>query len=175
MCGLKHNSILLAQFLLVIILLIVNGCSPTSKTVEFNTPENFDAASYHNPEDYGQSANVKKHVNLSSYQKSFVPASIKGGYERARKDIEVPDYVLRNRIEGEVIVKAFINTDGKLTNLKVVKSSSNTLSEVTFNAVKTWEFNAAKLDGKPVKSFVHIPVTYKFYNVKSYERTTTQH
>lgn len=143
------------------------GCSSSGNMLTLDPPEDFDASSYQNPKDYGQPINIKNPLkDLGANKKTFIPASIEGGFENAREKIDTPSHVLRNRIEGLVVIKAYIDAEGKLTNLNVIKSPEKILTKITWESIKTWNFNAAQLDGEPVKSVIHIPVEHKVYAVK---------
>ena len=155
-----------ALFLTSVILFY--GCSSSGNILTLEPPKNFDACTYHNPKDYGQPINIKKPLkNIDADNKTFIPASVEGGFEKARESISknTPDEVRINRIEGQVILKAYINENGELTNLNIVESPAKALTKITWETMKTWSFNAATLDGEPIKSMINIPVEYKFYGV----------
>ena len=147
--------------------LILCGCSSSGNMLTLDPPKNFDASTYHNPKDYGQPINIKKPLkNIDADNNTFIPASVEGGFERARENINTPSHVLRNQIEGVVVIKAYIDEEGKLTNLNVVESPEKILTKITWRAIKTWDFNAAQLNGKPVKSVINIPVEHEAYLIK---------
>lgn len=74
----------------------------------------------------------------------------------------VPNYpaiAKRAAIEGEVTVDAVIDTNGKLTNMKVV-SGQPLLQQAALDSLRTWKYEPAYLDDKPVP--VQTSITVKF-------------
>jgi TonB family protein len=70
--------------------------------------------------------------------------------ERARK----------KKINGTVIVAMIVTAEGKVRDLKVIKSLDKGLDKQAIAAVSTWKFEPATKDGKPVA--VHLPVEVDF-------------
>ena len=64
------------------------------------------------------------------------------------------------RIQGTVIVQAVIDRQGEVTNVKVLKGLPMGLSESAVEAIKTWKFKAATLNGKPVDVYYNLTVTF---------------
>ena len=62
---------------------------------------------------------------------------------------------------GGVIMELVIGADGKLTTLKVLRSSNPEFEQVATDAVKQWVFNAAKKDGVPVESRWRIALSFE--------------
>ncbi len=74
----------------------------------------------------------------------------------------VPNYpaiAKRAAIEGQVTVDAVIDTNGKLTNMKVV-SGQPLLQQAALDSLRTWKYEPAYLDDKPVP--VQTSITVKF-------------
>lgn len=80
---------------------------------------------------------IKKHV-------SFV-------YPRQAREFE---------IEGTVLVRCFINTEGRVDRVTVL-SSIPALDEAAVSMVKQWVFKPAMQGTRPVPIQVNIPVTFK--------------
>jgi TonB family protein len=70
-----------------------------------------------------------------------------------------PDMAKQTRIEGEVTVNAVIDINGKLTNMKVV-SGSPLLQQSALDSLRTWKYEPALLNDKPVP--VQTSITVKF-------------
>ncbi len=70
-----------------------------------------------------------------------------------------PDMAKQTQIEGEVTVKAVIDITGKLTNMKVV-SGSPMLQQAALDSLRTWKYEPALLNDKPVP--VQTSITVKF-------------
>lgn len=70
-----------------------------------------------------------------------------------------PTMAKQLQIEGEVTVNAVIDVTGKLTNLKVV-SGSPLLQQAALDSLRTWKYEPALLNDKPVP--VQTSITVKF-------------
>jgi TonB family protein len=70
-----------------------------------------------------------------------------------------PETAKRVGMEGEVTVSAVIDINGKLTNMKVV-SGPPMLQQAALESLKTWKYEPAFLDDKPVP--VQTSITVKF-------------
>ena len=66
----------------------------------------------------------------------------------------------RARIHGMVILQAIINTEGLVTDVKVLKPLSMGLSEEAVKAVKQWRYKPSTKNGRPVN--VQLSVTVNF-------------
>jgi TonB family protein len=62
-------------------------------------------------------------------------------------------------IEGQVIIDAVIDTNGKLTNMKVV-SGALVLQQAALDSLRNWKYEPGYLDDKPVP--VRTSITVKF-------------
>ncbi len=72
-----------------------------------------------------------------------------------------PEIFRRAGIEGEVMIKAMINEDGKVEKAEAVKASKPEFAEASITAIKQWEFTPATKDGKPVKAEVLVPLNFR--------------
>ena len=63
--------------------------------------------------------------------------------------------------KGVVVLSMIVTTDGKPKDIKVIKSLGVPLDKKAIEAVKTWKFDPATKDGKPV--MVKIVVEVKFH------------
>jgi TonB family protein len=57
----------------------------------------------------------------------------------------------RARVAGTVVVEAIIDQQGDVTNAQVLRGLPMGLDRAAVNAVQTWKFKPATLNGKPVK------------------------
>jgi TonB family protein len=62
---------------------------------------------------------------------------------------------------GTVIVETIIDTEGRVTNVRVLKGQPMGLTETAVDAVKQWTFKPATLAGKPVKVYYVLTVNFK--------------
>jgi len=65
----------------------------------------------------------------------------------------------QSQIEGEVTVNAVIDITGKLSSMKVV-SGSPLLQQAALDSLRTWKYEPAYLNDKPVP--VQTSITVKF-------------
>ena len=72
---------------------------------------------------------------------------------------------LRLGEQGTVLLTVLVKSDGTASDVEV-KSSSGfpRLDRAAIEAVKTWRFNPATVDGKPVDKSYDVPVTFKPQN-----------
>jgi TonB family protein len=62
-------------------------------------------------------------------------------------------------IQGDVAVDAFIDETGRVTATKVI-SGPPVLQQAAMNAVRSWKYQPARLDGRPIS--IHIRVNVRF-------------
>jgi bla regulator protein blaR1 len=82
---------------------------------------------------------------------------------RSMKRIAYPAAALAAKVQGVVYVKAHIGKDGTVVTAvadRIDPTSAGTLSDAAINGLKTWTFNPAQKDGKPVASDEIIPVVF---------------
>jgi periplasmic protein TonB len=62
---------------------------------------------------------------------------------------------------GAVAVMAVVGIDGKVGDTKVVSSPHPELNPLAVNAVKQWQFDPARKDGKPVPVTITVNVAFQ--------------
>lgn len=62
-------------------------------------------------------------------------------------------------IRGIVIVEIVIDTQGKVSSAQLVRSIPG-LDEAALGAVRTWEYEVTRVDGKPVPVRLRVPITF---------------
>jgi TonB family protein len=62
---------------------------------------------------------------------------------------------------GTVILETIIDTEGRVTNVRVLRGVPMGLTEAAVDAVKQWTFKPATLDGQPVKVFYVLTVNFQ--------------
>jgi periplasmic protein TonB len=67
------------------------------------------------------------------------------------------------RIQGLVILEAIITTDGRVEELRVLRSPSSLLSDSAVAAVSKWRYQPATLNGRAVKVFLTVNVEFKIH------------
>jgi len=64
------------------------------------------------------------------------------------------------RVQGVVIVQAIINKQGDVTNVKVLKGLPMGLDKSAADTIKSWRFEPATLNGKPVDVYYNLTVNF---------------
>ena len=70
-----------------------------------------------------------------------------------------PSLARSQHIEGQVLVDALIDVNGRVSAMRVV-SGPVLLHQAAMDALRQWKYQAAILDGKPVP--MHLTVTIQF-------------
>ena len=69
----------------------------------------------------------------------------------------------RSKYQGEVTLLATIGADGRTRDLVVVRSLGMGLDEKAIEAVRTWRFDPAKKDGRPLAVQMNIIVSFHLF------------
>ncbi|MCX6149656.1 MAG: TonB family protein [Ignavibacteriales bacterium] len=72
-----------------------------------------------------------------------------------------PEYAKENKIEGIVIIRTFIDENGTPVKTEVVKGIGYGCDEAAMDAIKLTKFSSPKINGKPVKFQLLIPVKFR--------------
>lgn len=74
-----------------------------------------------------------------------------------------PESARKRKAEGTVLVQARVAKSGKVDRIKIAKDKgvAPDLDKAAVDAVRQWEFKPAQLDGKPVVSWVVVPIVFK--------------
>lgn len=71
-----------------------------------------------------------------------------------------PDAMKREGISGLVAIAVVIDEKGNIISSVVTKSSHSDFDKPALDAVKSWKFKPAKIDGTPVKVRVTVPLRF---------------
>jgi TonB family protein len=77
-----------------------------------------------------------------------------------RVDPEYSKEARTARLTGTVLLRVIVGTDGKASDLKVLRSLGLGLDERAIAAVSAWEFGPGKKDGQPVNVQAQIEVNF---------------
>jgi protein TonB len=88
-----------------------------------------------------------------------------GGFARpdygANSPPKYPPLAREKGYEGTVYLRALIERDGRVGNLAIDRSSGyEILDRAAVDSVREWAFLPARKDGKPVASWVLLPVRF---------------
>ncbi len=95
-----------------------------------------------------------------------VMASFKGGmeawYNYLKLNLKYPRQEQKLGIEGTVIVRFVINTDGSIQDVEIVRSASEGLDQAAMTVIKNSpNWNPGKNGGRPIRSRMTIPIKFK--------------
>lgn len=95
-----------------------------------------------------------------------VQAQFKGGmdawYTYLKNNLTYPKQAQKLGIEGTVIVRFVINTDGSIQDVEVVRSIDSVLDMAAIDVIQNSpEWNPAIHHGRPVRSRMTIPIKFK--------------
>jgi protein TonB len=77
-----------------------------------------------------------------------------------------PEYSERARkkkINGSVVVAMIVTPEGRVREVKIAKSLDEGLNKQALAAVRTWKFEPATKDGKPVAVHLNVDVSFRVY------------
>ncbi len=174
----NFESILCAILLhLLAILAFCSISNPELKISDFSVGSNFKLISVDFSKDLGRSISsefAKNNKEISSEKsdkadiskENFDPNSSSGViFEHDSLNNEQPQYpkISKKRgDEGRVLLEVFVESDGSVARVELVKSSSyGLLDKAAIDAIKKWKFIPAKKFGQYISSSVLIPVTFK--------------
>lgn len=72
-----------------------------------------------------------------------------------------PAEAKKEKVMGAVVLEILIDQKGKVAEAKAVKSVDDRLSKAAIDAVKQWEYEPAKVEGKPVKVKASVTVMFR--------------
>lgn len=85
-----------------------------------------------------------------------------GGFSAIQRNVVYPEIAQEAGIEGTVVIQAFVNEFGKVTDCVVLKGVPNTgLDEAAIDAIKKTRFKPAKQRDRNVGVYISIPVIFK--------------
>ena len=102
------------------------------------------------------------------------PGGMKALMDFIQKNIRYPEDAHKNNVQGRVIVKFVINTDGSISDAIVIKKVSPSLDNESVRvimAMPKWE--PAENNGKKVASYYNLPITFKLTGPEPQDSTAT--
>jgi protein TonB len=75
-------------------------------------------------------------------------------------DPHYPEEARHARVQGVVILQTIIDTVGNVTDVKVLKGLPSGLTEAAVEAVSSWRFKPATLEGRPVAVYYLVTVSF---------------
>lgn len=80
-----------------------------------------------------------------------------------RVDPEYDDAYRRARIWGIVMIQAMLSKEGKIEEMRLIKSLAPGLDAAAMDAVRQWTFKPATIDGKPVPVIYNAAVPFALH------------
>jgi periplasmic protein TonB len=101
-------------------------------------------------------------------EKTSEPVYAVGNGVTAPKAVYMPDpeysqKARKKKINGIVVVAMIITPEGRVRDVKVAKSLDEGLDKQALAAVRTWRFEPATKDGKPVAVHENVEVDFRLY------------
>ncbi len=101
----------------------------------------------------------QSHVRFILYEEPPEPI---GGYDALLKNLIYPDMAREAGVEGTIIVQAFIDITGRVTQTEILKGIPQTgMNEAAVDAVRKTRFRPAKQRDVEVAVWVAIPITFQ--------------
>lgn len=103
------------------------------------------------------------------------PGGMSGLMQYLNQNVRYPEEAFLANEQGRVIVKFIVEADGSISDAQVINSISPSLDQEALRVVKTMpKWTPAKVNGKAVASWFHLPITFKLQdNTPKEEPSTT--
>ena len=85
---------------------------------------------------------------------------------RAIKKVQ-PNYPIglrASRLQGQVVVEFVVTAEGAVTEAIVLRSTNPLFEEPALEAIRQWTFEPAKMNGKPVKTKMQMPISFQMFD-----------
>ena len=77
-----------------------------------------------------------------------------------KPDPRYPDLARHVRLQGTVIAQAIIDTRGNVVDVQILRPLGMGCSEAALEAIRSWKYRAATLDGQPVSVYLTITINF---------------
>jgi TonB family protein len=74
--------------------------------------------------------------------------------------VHYPEMARKNGIEGEVMVQVYIEKDGKIGRIRIVRSTNEIFNEEAIHAVQGVKFIPAQIKDRPIATWISIPIKF---------------
>jgi len=129
------------------------------ETTDFESYEAWDAPP---PPPEAQDEDTGPRIRFIPYDE---PPEPMGGFAAIQKNIVYPEIAQEAGIEGTVVVQAYVNEFGVVSECVILKGVPNTgLDEAAVAAIKKTKFKPAKQRDRNVGVYISIPVIFKLQN-----------
>ncbi|HEU4669257.1 MAG TPA: energy transducer TonB [Dyella sp.] len=89
-------------------------------------------------------------------------APIEASLAYRRAPLNLPAQAVRQRMQGTVLLRVLVDEQGKPIEVRIEQSSGYTLLDRSARSqvLDGWSFQPAMVDGKPVRAWARVPVTF---------------
>ena len=75
---------------------------------------------------------------------------------------ELPARIVRKQIEGQVVLRLLVNEQGKVEKARVKSAKpQGVFEQPVLDAARHWRYQPAQYKGKPVKTWIEVPLNFK--------------
>ena len=114
----------------------------------------------------------KKDVFTAVQVQAEYPGGMQGLLQYLMNNIRYPENAMKNDIQGRVIVKFVIDSNGAVSDAEIVKGVDTDLDMEALRVVNNMpKWTPAKVDGKDVASYFTLPVQFKLQDDTPKEET----
>lgn len=101
-------------------------------------------------------------ADIAALESSMSPPEIVGGIAAVYKNLQYPDIARRQRIQGQVVAKVYLDKDGNVVKIQLLKTAFEAFNEEVFRTLtEEVSYKPAMMNGKPVPSSITIPVKFE--------------
>jgi len=86
---------------------------------------------------------------------------VKGGMDEITKKIVYPEEAVSKGIQGKVFLIAFVDEDGTVSDVRILRGLGSGCDEAAIQAVKSCSFTPGEHDGKKVKVKMSLAIPFK--------------
>lgn len=75
---------------------------------------------------------------------------------------KLPPRIVQKQIEGKVLLRLLVDEDGRVERIRVMQAEPQGLFEESVKeAARQWRYQPAQYKGKPVKTWIEVPMNFK--------------
>jgi len=79
-----------------------------------------------------------------------------------RVDPKLPRRIVEKQLEGRVVVEALVDERGRVQKVRIISSEPKGVFDAHVReAVKQWQFQPARYEGEPVKTWIELPFEFE--------------
>jgi TonB family protein len=88
---------------------------------------------------------------------------LSGPTPETKVDPKYPQQLIKERVDGEVVLYAIVRKDGTVDSIQTIRSLDPALDKNAMDALSRWVFRPGTRDGKPVdcELIIHIPFRFR--------------